>query len=118
MRKIIFYRTHAGRSPVQDFVDSLSSKQAQKVSWVLRVVRDLERVPAEYFKKLAGTDALWEVRVQHGGDALRFPGFFDGARLVVLVSGFAKTTDKVPAREIALAQDRRKDYFKRKPYDG
>lgn len=114
MREIRFYRTASGRSPAKEFLDSLSGKQAQKVVWVLRLVEDVDLVPVQYFNKLTGTEDLWEVRAQHGNDTFRLLGFLDGAKLVVLVSGFAKKTQKTPLREIALAEERRKDYLRRK----
>ncbi|MEW5927864.1 MAG: type II toxin-antitoxin system RelE/ParE family toxin [Gemmatimonadota bacterium] len=113
MREIRFYRTASGRSPVEEFLDSLSGKQAQKVVWVLRLVEGLERVPEQYLKKLTGTEDLWEVRAQHGGDAFRLLGFFDGPRLVVLVSGFAKKSEKTPRQEIARAEERKREYLSR-----
>ena len=114
MREIYFYRASTGRSPVQEFLDSLSGKQVQKILWVLGVIQQLERVPAEYLKKLPGTEEIWEVRAEHSGSSFRLLGFFDGARLVVLTNGFAKKTDKTPRREIALAEQRRRDYLHRK----
>lgn len=51
-RTIIFYRTVDGKCPVEDFLDALPGKVAQKVAWVLRLLEDLERMPATYFKKL------------------------------------------------------------------
>jgi phage-related protein len=33
---------------------------------------------------------------------------------VVLVSGFAKKTDKVPSHDLAMAENRRRDYLSRK----
>ncbi|MBD0319994.1 MAG: type II toxin-antitoxin system RelE/ParE family toxin [Gemmatimonadetes bacterium] len=113
MREIRFYRTSSGRSPVEEFLNSLSGKQAQKLVWVLRLVEELDRVPVQYFKKLTGTEELWEVRAQHGGDTFRLLGFFDGATVVVLVSGFAKKTQETPSREIELAEARRRDYLSR-----
>lgn len=47
-----------GGSPVEDFLDSLSSKQAQKVAWVLRLIEAIDSVPAQYLKKLPGTGYL------------------------------------------------------------
>ena len=38
MREINFYKTESGKCPVEEFLDSLSSKQAQKVTWVLRLI--------------------------------------------------------------------------------
>jgi len=99
---------------VEEFLDSLSSKQAQKVIWVLRLVKEVDSVPSQYFKKLGGTEGLWEVRAQHGGDTFRLIGFFDGPRLLILTSGFAKKTEKTPRPEIALAEQRRQDYLGRR----
>lgn len=114
MREVRFYRTESDDCPVEEFLDSLSGKQAQKVVWVLRLVEELDPVPAQYFKKLVDTDGLWEVRAQQGGDTYRLIGFFDGNRLLVLTSGFAKKTEKTPRQEIALADKRRQDYLSRR----
>ncbi|MCC5842375.1 MAG: type II toxin-antitoxin system RelE/ParE family toxin [Opitutales bacterium] len=98
---------------MEEFIDSLDGKQAQKVAWVLDLVRTLDRPPSRFFKKLVGTE-LWEVRVEAGGNAFRLLGFFDGDRLIVLVSGLAKKTQKTPKQEIEKAQRRMIDYFLRK----
>src|SRR5436309_2029952 len=79
-----------------------------------QAVEQLETVPSQYLKKLVGTADLWEVRAQHGGDAFRLIGFFDGRRLLVLTSGFAKKTEKTPRQEIALAEKRQQDYRSRR----
>jgi len=113
MIEIQFYRTAAGACPVEEFLDSLSAKQAQKVLWVLRLVRELPRVPQQYFKKLEGTADLWEVRAEFGGDAFRLLGFWHVGRLVVLTNGFAKKTQKTPDREIALAEQRKRYHLNR-----
>jgi hypothetical protein len=68
MRQVNFYRTESGRCPVEEFLDSLTGKQAQKVTWLLQLIEDLDVVPRQYFKKLINTDNIWEVRVQFGGD--------------------------------------------------
>lgn len=114
MRAIVFYRTARGTSPVEEFLNSLNSKQAQKVVWVLRLIEELPQIPKQYFKKLDGTSGLWEVRIQMGSDAIRLLGFFDGGRLVVLTNGFAKKTQKTPARELLLAEQRKRDYMLRR----
>jgi phage-related protein len=118
MRKIIFYTTAANRVPVQDFLDNLSAKQAKKVAWVLRLVREIEFVPARYFKKLDGTDDIWEVRINYGNNTFRLLGFWDEGNLVVLTNGFAKKTDKIPKEEINVAQERKADYTKRRKNNG
>jgi phage-related protein len=114
MLEIQFYRTADGACPVEEFLDSLSAKQAQKVLWVLRALGELPRVPQQYFKKLEGTDDLWEVRAQFGGDAFRLLGFWCEGRRIILTNGFAKKTQKTPEREIALAAQRRRDHLNQK----
>ena len=114
MRTIEFYRFANGKSPIEEFLDALSSKQAQKVLWVLRLVEDLEIVPLQYFKKLTGTNNLWEVRVQVGGDIFRLLGFFESGKLLILTHGFAKKTQKTPQQEIALAANRMEEYLARR----
>ena len=99
---------------MEEFLDELNAKQAQKVLWVLKVVQELPQVPKQYFKKLEGTDDLWEVRAEFGGDAFRLLGFWDAGRLVILTNGFAKKTQKTPEREIALAEQRKRDYQNRR----
>ena len=114
MLEVQFYQTAAGACPVEEFLDSLNAKQAQKVLWVLRAVQELPRVPKQYFKKLEGRDDLWEVRAEFGGDAFRLLGFWDAGQLIILTNGFAKKTQKTPERELALAEQRKRDYLSRK----
>jgi phage-related protein len=114
MRAIEFYRSENNRCPVEEFIDSLSDKHAQKVAWVLRLVERMDRVPEQYLKKLAGTEHLWEIRAQIAGNSYRFLGFFDGAVLLVLTSGFSKKQQRTPGREIELAETRRLNYLQRR----
>jgi phage-related protein len=114
VREVIFYKTSSGRSPIQEFLDTLTSKQAQKTAWVVNLVEDLNVVPRQYFKKMRNTDDLWEIRVRVSGNIFRFLGFFDGKKLVVLSHAFQKKTQKTPRQAIRLAEDRKQDYFRRK----
>ena len=113
MKEILFYRTESGRCPVEEFLDSLSPKQAQKVIWVMRLVEELENVPIKYFKKMTGTKDLWEIRVQSGNNIFRILGFFEGEHLVILDHAFQKKTQKTPKKEIAIAETRKKDHLLR-----
>ena len=114
MRKIIFYRLETGKSPVEAFFDSLTNKQFERIAFVLDLIEQIDIVPRKYFKKLEGTDGIWEVRAQQGNNTFRILGFFDGRNLVVLDHAFAKKSQKTPKKEIALAQKRKRDYLSRK----
>lgn len=114
MRRIIFFQTSAGRSPVQEFLDSLDRKQAEKVLWVLKLIQELDRVPASYFKKLVSTNGIWEARVTIGGNVFRLLGFMMENSLVILTNGFHKKTQETPRSEIELAEARRIEYLQRR----
>lgn len=102
---------------MEQFIDSLKSKQAQKVLWVLRLIEEIDSVPARYFKKLVNTENLWEVRIDFGSDTFRLLGFFDGKTVVVLMHGLRKKSQKLSKQAIALAQERKKEYFRRKRHE-
>ena len=112
-KEIIFYRKPNGECPVEHFLDSLPSKVAQKVVWVLNLVEDLERVPAQYFCKLADTDNIWEFRIKLGSNIYRVFAFMDGNKVVV-VNGFIKKTQKSPVNEIERAENYKRDYLSRR----
>ena len=114
MRTVDFYHLPNGQSPVEEFLDSLTGKQAQKVLWVLQLIEELEAVLRQYYKKLVDNEGIWEVRIQFGNDIFRLLGFFDGGALLILTNGFAKKTQKTPPQEIALAVRRRNDYLARR----
>lgn len=114
MREVIFYKTTSGQKPIEGFLETLSSKAAQKVVWVLKLVEELDRVPSQYFKKILSTDDLWEVRVKVGSNIFRFIGFFDEPNLFILAHAFQKKTQKTPRQAIKLAKERKHEYFMRR----
>ena len=113
MREILFYRTKSDECPIEDFLDTLDGKQAQKVAWVMQAVEELEKVPTTYLKKLVNTKGIWEIRVQMGSNIFRFLGFFNQGDFIVLTNGFQKKTQKTPKSEILLSEQRKKDYLER-----
>jgi len=78
------------------------------------LVENINIVPCKFFKKLKAADDIWEVRVQYGNDIFRLLGFFDGNELVVLNHAFTKKAQKIPNKEIKVAEQRKKDYFSRR----
>jgi phage-related protein len=110
-KTIRFYRISSGKCPVEEFLDSLSGKAAQKVAWMLQLIEELEAIPEQYLKKL--TNNIWECRIQFGGNTFRVLCFFDGS-VVVLTHGFQKKTRKTPRTEIERAENCRKDYLHRR----
>ena len=83
-RVIKFYRTASGRSLVKEFLDGLDKRALAKVLAVFKLIETMELVTRPvYFKKLSGHE-LWEARVNVGGQAYRFLGFWDRGALIIL----------------------------------
>lgn len=92
----------------------MAPKQAQKTTWVLRLIEELPSIPSSYLKKLVNTDDIWEVRIVVGNNIFRLLGFFDGPKLIVLNHAFQKKTQKTPTHAIKIAENRKKNYFERR----
>ena len=60
------------------------------------------------------SDGIFEVRVEVGSDIYRVFSFFDKGRVIILVNGFQKKTQKTPKNEIELAERLKKQYFDEK----
>ena len=112
MKEIIFYKSKSGKCPIEDFLDDLSSKEAQKVVWVLKLIEESNYISTKFYKKLSNSDDIIEVRVQYGNNNFRLLGFEDSGTFVVLTNAFRKKDQKVPKKEIRLAQIRKKEYLK------
>ena len=109
----MFYRTDDDICPVEEFLDALDSKTAQKVAWVLKLIEEIDIVPRQYFQKLPDTDDLWECRIQYGTMIYRILAFFDNGNLV-LTHGFTKKSQKTPRSEIERAERSKTDFMRRK----
>ena len=52
MKTISFYKTASGKCPVEDHLGSLTDNQVTKIAWVLKLIRELDRIPLKYLKNL------------------------------------------------------------------
>lgn len=97
-----------------DFVKSLSEKMQDKVVKTIQYVETLQIVPEKYLKHIEGTKGLYEIRVKFASDIIRVFCFFDGEKMVILLSGFQKKTQKTPKKEIDRAVRLMQEYFNEK----
>jgi len=112
-RIVEFYRTADGKCPMEGFLDSLSAKHAQKVTYTLRLLEELDTLPRTHFKKLAGTEDIWECRTRQGGTIYRVLSFFHTGGKVVLTHGYQKKSTRTDPRQIRRAENCRRDYLSR-----
>ena len=76
----------------------------------MSLIEELQNIPKSYLKHLKGTAGLYEVRIQLGNNIFRIFCFFDEGKLVVLMNGFQKKTQKTPKNEITKALKIKKEY--------
>lgn len=103
-----------GRCPIEEFLDRLPSKVAQKVLWVFELIRELDMIPSQYFKKLHGTYDLWECRIAQGGNIYRVFAFFEKGDLLILTHGIMKKTQKTSRDELRKAEQYKADWLQRR----
>jgi len=79
-RSLVFYKTEKGQCPVAEFLDSLPSKVAQKVAWVLKLLQELDMVPGQYFKKLTAPMRYGNAAWFSAETPIEYCASFTGAR--------------------------------------
>ena len=94
-----------------DFLQKQKSEVQRKIIWTLKLIETIDKVPEKYFKHLTGTSGLYEVRIEVGSDIYRVFSFFDKGKLVILINGFQKKTQKTPKKEIEIAEKLKSQYF-------
>ena len=110
VREVITYKEY-----FDDFFKKQPQKVRDKIIKVLDIIEQIDRIPTTYLKYIEGTNGLFEVRVQLGNNIFRIFCFFDGNKLVVLLSGFQKKTQKTPESEIEKAAKLKNEYYASKP---
>ncbi len=109
VREIFYYKNY-----YTDFYESLRPDVKRKFNFTLKLIATLERVPAKFFKHIEGETNLYEVRIEAESNIYRVFSFFDEGRLIILLNGFQKKSQKTPGREIELANRLKKEYFDEK----
>ena len=78
------------------------------------LICSIDRVPEKCFKHMEYSDGIYEIRVEVGSNIYRAFSFFDKGQLIVVVNGFQKKSQKIPKKEIELAERLKKQYFDEK----
>ena len=93
------------------FIAGLDPKAMKKIFYNIDLAEQTN--DPKLFKKLQ--TEIWEFRVRYKGLQIRLLAFWDKTQstetLVFATHGFIKKVDKVPANEIARAENLRKKYF-------
>ena len=109
VREVIAYKDH-----FEKFLKAQSIKVQDKIFKVIEAIETYERVPSHYLKSITGAKGLFEARIKLGSNIWRVFCFFDEGKLVILLNGFAKKTEKTPTREIEKAKQLMNEYYEEK----
>jgi phage-related protein len=110
------YEKEDGKSPVLDFILSLTPKQQAKI---YREVDLLEKFGNELHyphvdiirgKKYVG---LWELRIELASNIFRIFYFLPQNNKAILLHGIVKKKQKTPKKELDTALERMKEYLRR-----
>lgn len=106
VREVVEFENH-----FSEFLKQQPIKVQNKIFKIIEAIETLERVPSNYLKMLVGTNGLYEARIQLGSDIWRVFCFFDNGKLVILLNGFTKKTQKTPKNEIEKALQLMQNYY-------
>ena len=99
----------------EDFLDSLDSKVKKKI--LMDVNKTCIGIRGEWFRKMQGTDDIWEFRTFFNKTYYRMFAFWfreEGKNtLIVCTHGLVKTTDKTPKGDIERAERLKKEYLEK-----
>jgi phage-related protein len=109
VRNIFYYKRY-----YFDFFETLDYETKKKFDWTLKLISTLERVPVKYFRHIEDSTGLFEIRVEIMSNIYRVFSFFDEGRLIILINGFQKKSQKTPKKEIEKAEKIKNKYFDEK----
>lgn len=108
-RRVIAYKHY-----FEEFLLAQPEKVQNKIFKVIEIIEFTERIPSTYLKAIKGTVGLFEARIKLGSNIWRVFCFFDSGKLVILLNGFIKKSQKTPKQEIDKAIQLKKEYYESK----
>lgn len=89
VRQVIAYQNH-----FEDFLKKQPIKVQNKIYKIIGAIETLEGIPKNYLKSIKGTRGLYEARIKLASNIWRAFCFFDKGKLVILLNGFTKKSQK------------------------
>jgi len=97
----------------EEFIDTLDLGLRKKIFFAIRKTK--ARIIGNWFKKLKGTDEIFEFRIQDKEKKLRLFAFWDTRKkydtYIVISHGILKKSNRIPKFAIRKVERNRKDYF-------
>ena len=104
VREVVTYKGY-----FEEFFTAQPQRVRDKIIKILDIIEQVDRIPLTYLKHIEGANGL--------GNIFRIFCFFDGGRLVILLTGFQKKTQRTPKEEINRAVRLMNEYYEEKSND-
>ena len=111
MFTVVLYETEDGKTPVEDWMDSLDPKMRAKLIAMLLLLEEKGNALRKPYTESLG-DGIFELRAIQGNNISRALFFFYFNQRIIVTNGFIKKQQKTPANEIQLAKERRLDFLR------
>jgi phage-related protein len=98
IRQVLFYKQY-----FEVFYLAQNKKVQDKIIWTIKVIESQNQIAEKYLKHVTGTRGIYELRILVGSEIFRILCFFDEGKLVILMNGFQKKSQKIPKKEIDKA---------------
>ena len=109
VRQVIQYKIY-----FEEFLLAQPKKVQDKIFKVIEIIETYQHVPKTYLAPMKSHKGLYEARIKLGSNIWRVFCFFDKGKLVILLNGFTKKTQKTPQKEIDKAVRLMKEYYEEK----
>jgi len=101
--QVVFYKSNSGTEPVRNWLKKLDKEDRRIVGEDIKTVQFGWPIGMPLVRKLE--KGLWEVRIQLNGRIARIL-FTVHTELMVLLHGFIKKSQKLPAKDLKIAKQR------------
>jgi phage-related protein len=102
-----FFKTDLGAEPVREWLREISLEDRKAIGDDIRTVQIGWPLGMPLVRKLEA--ALWEIR-SHVADGIARVLFTVDGNTMILLHGFIKKSQKIPAGELAVAKNRLKQF--------
>lgn len=95
VRQVIQYKDYFEKSLLAQ-----PTKVQDKIFKVIEIIETYKHVPKTYLAPIKTHKGLFEARIKLGSNIWRVFCFFDKGKLVILLNGFVKKTQKTPKKKL------------------
>ncbi|EFB30680.1 putative toxin-antitoxin system, toxin component, RelE family [Segatella oris F0302] len=68
------------------------------------MIGNMKIIPSKFFRNIEGSEGLYEIRTEYGGNIYRVFCCMKTDAIVVFFQGFQKKTKKTPFKELKMAE--------------